>query len=60
MNNCFLEISLLKLINEKKKKLIKIAEKNGINSSSTVACSQELDSLLNEFRKLKTNNKINP
>jgi hypothetical protein len=35
-----------------KKRMIEIAQSTGINSLETLGCSQELDILLNKYRKL--------
>jgi hypothetical protein len=51
MNKVFLELFLLKRIDGMKKKLVKVANKTGINSNQTITCSQELDNLLNLHMK---------
>lgn len=51
MNKLMLEILLLKRIARMKKKLVKIADSTGITSDQTIACSQELDRLLNLHMK---------
>ncbi|MEH7503749.1 aspartyl-phosphate phosphatase Spo0E family protein [Neobacillus drentensis] len=49
---CSLELLLLKLIDQTKKKMVELAYNTGINSQETIACSQELDVLLNLHMKV--------
>ena len=51
MNKLLLELLLLHRIARMKKKLVKVANKTGINSNQTITCSQELDNLLNLHMK---------
>ncbi|WP_396953759.1 Spo0E family sporulation regulatory protein-aspartic acid phosphatase [Neobacillus mesonae] len=56
MNKCFLELLLLKTINEQKSELTLVAKLNGITSPETVQCSQKLDILLNIHNKIQSEN----
>jgi hypothetical protein len=51
MNKYSLELVLIKRIDEMKETLVNVANSTGINSSETIACSQELDNLLNLHMK---------
>jgi hypothetical protein len=42
---------LMDVIIEKKEKLVELASANGLTSSETVKCSQELDVLLNLYQR---------
>jgi hypothetical protein len=57
MNKILLELLLLKRIDVMKKRMIDNAKSTGINSPETLRCSQELDILLNRYRKLFPHNK---
>lgn len=48
---------MLKIIEKKRIELIKIVQKNGINSKISIKFSQELDSLLTEYIKQDLHNK---
>jgi hypothetical protein len=45
-------VDLEEAINEKRDEMIKIGMTKGLCSEETVLCSQELDKLLNDYRKL--------
>ncbi len=45
-------VDLEEAINEKRAEMIKIGMTKGLSSEETVVCSQELDRLLNDYRKL--------
>jgi stage 0 sporulation regulatory protein len=45
-------ISLVDMIEKKRKQMFEIAELYGLNDDKTVNCSQELDHLLNMYRKV--------
>ncbi|MFS0881373.1 Spo0E family sporulation regulatory protein-aspartic acid phosphatase [Metabacillus niabensis] len=48
---------MLKIIEKKRIELIKIVQKNGINSKISIKFSQELDNLLTEYIKQDLQNK---
>jgi hypothetical protein len=50
-----LELVLIKRIDEMKETLVNVANSTGINSSETIAYSQELDNLLNLHMKYFSN-----
>ncbi|MFD0825834.1 aspartyl-phosphate phosphatase Spo0E family protein [Neobacillus sp. M.A.Huq-85] len=60
MKQFVFESELLNRINEKRNILLNIAKSTGINSLKTLECSQELDSLLNLYRKLVSEKDIEP
>ncbi|WP_337019304.1 aspartyl-phosphate phosphatase Spo0E family protein [Oceanobacillus massiliensis] len=41
----------------KRNEMLLLAEKNGLSSNKTIACSQELDSLLNRLNSLELTSK---
>ncbi|WP_249872081.1 aspartyl-phosphate phosphatase Spo0E family protein [Oceanobacillus saliphilus] len=43
--------SIVLMIVRKRNEMLTLAERNGLSSNETIACSQELDSLLNNFNK---------
>ncbi|WP_106496155.1 aspartyl-phosphate phosphatase Spo0E family protein [Lentibacillus sp. Marseille-P4043] len=43
---------LLKLINRKRKMMVKAAKKFGIDSKKTLKCSQELDELIIKYQRM--------
>ncbi|MFE8699193.1 Spo0E family sporulation regulatory protein-aspartic acid phosphatase [Cytobacillus sp. FJAT-54145] len=43
---------LLTLIEKKRAELIDVAMQNGLNSSTAIRYSQELDTLLNEYNRI--------
>jgi hypothetical protein len=45
-------VDLEEAINEKRTEMIKIGMTKGLSSEETVVCSQELDRLLNDYRRL--------
>lgn len=47
-------------IDEKRNKMIAIAMDSGLNSKETIKCSQELDSLLNQYERIKMVNQKDP
>ncbi|MEH7177642.1 aspartyl-phosphate phosphatase Spo0E family protein [Neobacillus vireti] len=51
MNKVELEMA----INEKRNEMIKIGMSKGLSCEETVLCSQELDELLNDYRRLTSN-----
>jgi hypothetical protein len=52
--NFVLERDLLLLIEQKRMQLIQTAEKDGLNSLKAIKHSQELDKLLNEYNRQKS------
>ena len=44
---------LFLLIVRKRSEMIRLANSNGLSSNETISCSQELDSLLNSFKKFQ-------
>ncbi|TDL74323.1 aspartyl-phosphate phosphatase Spo0E family protein [Neobacillus sp. YX16] len=48
-------VDLEEAINEKRNEMIKIGMTKGLSNKETIACSQELDNLLNEYRRLTLN-----
>jgi hypothetical protein len=49
---------LERVIEAKRFEMINIAERNGLSSTKTIKCSQELDKLLNLFNKQLLNGMI--
>lgn len=45
-------VDLEEAINEKRAEMIEIGMEKGLSSEETVLCSQELDRLLNDYRRL--------
>jgi hypothetical protein len=45
-------VDLEEAINEKRAEMIEIGMAKGLSSEETVVCSQELDRLLNDYRRL--------
>ncbi|MEH7111285.1 aspartyl-phosphate phosphatase Spo0E family protein [Neobacillus niacini] len=50
-------VELEEAINVKRDEMIKIGMTKGLTCEETVLCSQELDKLLNDHRRLRTNRK---
>ncbi|NWQ41488.1 aspartyl-phosphate phosphatase Spo0E family protein [Bacillus sp. EB106-08-02-XG196] len=48
-------VDLEEAINEKRDEMIKIGMTKGLSNKETIICSQELDNLLNEHRRLTLN-----
>jgi glutamate mutase epsilon subunit len=48
-------VDLEEAINEKRNEMINIGMKKGLSNRETIVCSQELDNLLNEYRRLTLN-----
>jgi hypothetical protein len=48
-------VDLEEAINEKRDEMIKIGMTKGLSNKETIVCSQELDDLLNEYRRLTLN-----
>ncbi|WP_067727460.1 aspartyl-phosphate phosphatase Spo0E family protein [Oceanobacillus damuensis] len=48
--------SIVLSIVKKRNEMLTLAEKNGLSSNKTIACSQELDALLNRLDKLELSN----
>jgi hypothetical protein len=48
-------VDLEEAINEKRDEMIKIGMTKGLSNRETIVCSQELDNLLNEYRRLTLN-----
>ncbi|MFP7296625.1 aspartyl-phosphate phosphatase Spo0E family protein [Neobacillus niacini] len=48
-------VDLEEAINEKRDEMIKIGMTKGLSNKETIICSQELDNLLNEYRRLTVN-----
>ncbi|WHY03053.1 aspartyl-phosphate phosphatase Spo0E family protein [Neobacillus sp. DY30] len=46
------KVDLEEAINEKRTEMIELGMAKGLSSEETVVCSQELDRLLNEYRRL--------
>jgi hypothetical protein len=45
-------VDLEEAINEKRAEMIKIGMTKGLSSEETIVCSQELDRLLNDYRRI--------
>ncbi|MEH7255236.1 MULTISPECIES: aspartyl-phosphate phosphatase Spo0E family protein [Bacillaceae] len=52
------KVDLEEAINEKRDEMIKIGMTKGLCCEETVLCSQELDKLLNDYRRLTSNKRM--